>query len=137
MAPTVTDAATNEGQTNKEIADFLQLASEFNKVDAVATRQKKVDYYNKLFDDIQDEPDRREEIDVIKTEDIFFNDDIFSDTNPKNISNLNVNDISFKHVPIDTASNVPPALEPRLDFSNIFLRNNKVKYKAAKKNQRK
>ena len=44
MAPTVADAAIIENQTNKEIDDFLQLASEFNKVDAAATRQKKVDY---------------------------------------------------------------------------------------------
>ena len=38
MAPTVGDAATIEDQTNKEIDDFLQLASEFNEVDAAATR---------------------------------------------------------------------------------------------------
>ena len=44
MAPTVADAAIIENQTNKEIDDFLQLAPEFNKVDAAATRQKKVDY---------------------------------------------------------------------------------------------
>ena len=39
---TVKDAATIEDQVNKEIDDFLQLASEFNKVDAAATKQKKL-----------------------------------------------------------------------------------------------
>ena len=42
MALTVTDAATIDDQTNKEIDDFLHLASEFNKVDAAATRQKRL-----------------------------------------------------------------------------------------------
>ena len=50
---------------------FLQLASEFNKFDAAATRQKKPDYYNKLFEEVQGEPDRRQKIDdAITTEDI-------------------------------------------------------------------
>ena len=89
MAPRVADAATIEDQTNKETDDFSQLTSEFNKVNAPATRQKKVDYYDKLFDDIQDELDRRQEIDdVVKTEDIFIDDGLFSDTDPKDISNL-------------------------------------------------
>ena len=44
-------------------------------------------------------------------------------------------------MPIDTAYNVQPVPEPRLDFSNILLRNNKEKHKAAttkkkKKNKR-
>ena len=42
VEPTVEDAATVEDQVNKEIDDFLQLASEFNKVDAAATKQKKL-----------------------------------------------------------------------------------------------
>ena len=42
VEPTVEDAATAEDQVNKEIDDFLQLASEFNKVDAAATKQKKL-----------------------------------------------------------------------------------------------
>ena len=60
VTPTVADAATIEDQTNKETDDFLQLASEFNKVDVAATRQEKVGYFDKLFDDIQDEPNRRQ-----------------------------------------------------------------------------
>ena len=71
VALAVADAATIEDQINKEIDDFLQLASAFYKVYVAATTQKKVDYYDKLFDGIQDEPDRRQEIDdVIRTEDI-------------------------------------------------------------------
>ena len=42
VEPTVEDAATVEDQVNKEIDDFLQLASEFNKVGAAATKQKKL-----------------------------------------------------------------------------------------------
>ena len=129
VAPTVTDAATIEDQTNKEIDDILHLVAEFNKVDAAVTRQKKVNYYNKLFDDIQDEPDRRQEIDnIIKTEDVFTDEDIFSDTDTKDISNLideiklniDVSAILFEHVPIDTASNDPLAPEPRLDFLTFY-----------------
>ena len=129
VAPTVADAATIEDQTNKEIDDILHLVAEFNKVDAAVTRQKKVNYYNKLFDDIQDEPDRRQEIDnIIKTEDVFTDEDIFSDTDTKDISNLideiklniDVSAILFEHVPIDTASNDPLAPEPRLDFLTFY-----------------
>ena len=129
MTSTVADAAKIEDQTNKEIDDFLHLVTKFNKVDTGATRQKKVDYYDKLFDDIQDEPDRRQEIDdIIKTEDIFIDDNIFSDTDPKDISNLldetksniDVNDIFFEQVPIDTASNDPRAPEPRLYFPTFY-----------------
>ena len=77
---TVQDAATIDNQIQKEIDDFLQLASEFNKVDAAATRQKEVDYYDKLSEDVQGKPDRRQKIDdVITTEDIFINNEPFSD----------------------------------------------------------
>ena len=40
-------------------------------------------------------------------------------------------------MPIDTAYNVQPVPEPRLDFSNILLRNNKEKLKAATKKKKK
>ena len=78
---------------------------------------------------------------VLKTEDIFIDDNIFSDTNPKDNSNLvdeitsdiDVNDILFEYVPIDTAYNIPPTPEPRFEFSNILLRNNKEKQSAPKK----
>ena len=78
---------------------------------------------------------------VLKTEDIFIDDNIFSDTNPKDNSNLvdeitsdiDMNDIFFEYVPIDAAYNIPPTPEPRFDFSNILLRNNKEKQRAPKK----
>ena len=60
VEPTVEDAAIIEDQVNKKIDDFLQLASEFNKVDAVATKQKKIDYYDKLFEDVEEKPDKRQ-----------------------------------------------------------------------------
>ena len=57
------DAVTIKNETNKEIDDFLKVASEFNKIDKAATRQKKVDYYDKLFEDVQKIDDRRQKID--------------------------------------------------------------------------
>ena len=65
IEPTVQDATTVDDQIKKEIDDFLQL----NKVNAAATRQKKVDYYDKLFENVQGESDTRRKIDdVITTE---------------------------------------------------------------------
>ena len=40
-------------------------------------------------------------------------------------------------MPIDTAYNVQPVPEPRLDFSNILLRNNKEKQGSNKKKKKK
>ena len=55
--------------------------------------------------------------DTIKTEDIFINDDLFSDTDQQDIldfvdeirSEIDVNDTLFEHEPIDTT---PPAPLP-------------------------
>ena len=67
-----------------KIDDFLQTASEFKKIDAAATEQKKVDFYDKLFDDRKYIPDSRQIIDDAPTmEDIFVDDNLFSDTNTK------------------------------------------------------
>ena len=41
VEPTVQDAATIDDQIIKEIDNFSQLTSEFNKFDEEATRQKK------------------------------------------------------------------------------------------------
>ena len=39
-----------------------------------------MDYYDKLSEDVQGKPDRRQKIDdVITTEDIFINNELFSD----------------------------------------------------------
>ena len=41
VEPTVKDVKTIEDEKNKENDDFLKVPSEFNKIDAAATRQKK------------------------------------------------------------------------------------------------
>ena len=57
--PTVKDAVKIKDEIKTEIDDFLKTASEFNKVNAAATRQEKVGFYNKLLDDVQDISDSR------------------------------------------------------------------------------
>ena len=80
VAPAPQDAQIIENETKNETDNFLKRASEFNKVDAAATKQEREDYYDKLFDDITDEGDRRQIIDdVVKTEDIFIDDDYLFD----------------------------------------------------------
>ena len=75
------DAVTIENET---IAEKLKVASECNKIDAAATRQKKVDYYDKLFEDVQEIDNSRQTIDdAPKTEDIFIDDELFSDSDKK------------------------------------------------------
>ena len=142
VPPIVKDVIKIEDEIKTEINDFSKAASEFNKVDAAATRQKKVDIYKKLFDDVEDIPDRRQEIDdIVKTEDIFIDDHLFNDTDTKDICNLvdqiksetDVNNILFEHEPIDTTPDISPSPEPLLDFSDILLKNNKGKNKTAKK----
>ena len=108
-----------------------------------ATRQKKVGYYNKLFEDVPGEPDRRQKIDDgITTEDIFIDDDLFSDNDLQDIldfvnkigSEIDREDILLEHEPIDAAPNVQVEPEPRFDFTNIlFKENKKNKRRTAKK----
>ena len=84
------EVVTIENETNKEIDDFLKVASEFKKIDAAATRQKKVDCYDKLFEDVQEIDNSRQKIDnALKTEDIFIEDEIFSDSDKKDAKTLN------------------------------------------------
>ena len=115
VEPTLQDAATADDQIKKEIDDFLQLTSEINKVNLAATIQKKVDFYDKLFKDIQGKPDRRQKIDdAITTEDIFTESDLFSDNDPQDIldfvdkirSEIDTDDILFEHEPVDATSSV-------------------------------
>ena len=48
--------------------------------------KKNVDYYDTLFEDVQGEPDRRQQIDdAMKAEDIFIDDDLFSDNDQQDI----------------------------------------------------
>ena len=134
-----------EDEIKTEIDNFLKTASEFNKVDAAASRQKKVDFYNKLLDGVQDIPDRGQEIDnIIKTEDIFIDDGLFSDTDTKDICNLvdqiksetDINYILFEYEQVDITPDILPSPEPLLNFSDIILKTNKGKTKTAKKKNR-
>ena len=72
-------------------------------------RNKKDGYYDKLFDDITDKSDRRQIIDgVVKTEDIFTDDDyLFDDDDTQETKNIcdyvldyiETNDVFLEHVP--------------------------------------
>ena len=51
-----------------------------------AARQKRVDHYDELFEDVQGEPDKRQKLDdSITTYDIPIDDDLFSDNNQQDI----------------------------------------------------
>ena len=125
------DAQTIETETKNEIDDFLKRASEFNKVDATTTEQKREDYCEKLFDDITDKGDRRQIIDdVVKTEDIFidnyylFDDD--DEQKTKNIcdnvlDDINTDDVLFEHVPVNETPNYPSPPDLLPGFSDILL----------------
>ena len=46
--------------------------------------KKSVDYYNKLFEDVQGEPDRRQKLDeAVTTEDTLIDDGLFNDNTNK------------------------------------------------------
>ena len=95
-----------------------------------------------MFDDRKYIPDSRQIIDDAPTmEDIFVDDNLFSDTNTKDTKNLvdvitqetDVNDSLFDYVAIDTTPNVLPPPDPSLNFSDILLPKNKGKNVVAKK----
>ena len=100
----------------------------------------------KLFEDVQNEPDRRQKIgDAITTADRFIDDDLFSDNHQQDIldfvdkirSDIDTNDILFEHEPIDTTPSVQVEPEPRFDFTDIlFKENNKNERRTAKKSER-
>ena len=81
VPPTVEDAETIEEEIKKATNDFIKTVLKFNETDIAATRQKKEDYYDKLFDDITDEGDKRQVIDdKPQTEDISTDDDYLFDS---------------------------------------------------------
>ena len=95
-----------------------------------------------MFDDVKDIPDSRQIIDdAPTTEDIFIDDELFSDTDTKDTKNIvgvikqeiDVNDILFDHVAIDTMPNVPPPPDPSYNFLDILLPKNKGKNTTGKK----
>ena len=114
--PLVQDAQTIEDDTKNEIDSFLQPASEFNKVDAAATKQKNVDFFDKLFGDMENVTDSRQTInDVSTTEDIFTDDGLFDDDDKKDAkyladvitSDRDISDILFKRETVDVMPSVP------------------------------
>ena len=142
VKPSEQDAQTTENEIIKENDEFLQTASEFNKIDAAATKQKEVDFYDKLSDDVQDVTDSRQAIDdAPKTEYILIDDELFCDNDTKEIKNLvgiitmetDVNDILFDHEPVDVSPNIPWAPDPTGVF-DVLLPKNIGKNKAIKKN---
>ena len=72
---------------------------------------------------------------------MFIDDDLFSESDQKHLSDLvdkikseiDVNDILFEHEPIDVTPSTLPRPEPQVDFSNILFKGNKSKRRAAKK----
>ena len=99
----------------------------------------------KLFQDVQNEPDRRQKIgDAITTADRFIDDDLFSDNDQQDIldfvdkirSEIDTDDFLFAHEPIYTTPNVQEEPEPRFDFTDIlFKENNKNERRTAKKSE--
>ena len=76
---TADDVQTIEYQTTKYNNDFINTAIEFNKVDISAANQKN-NLYSDLFDAVVDLPPKKVSIGhAPKTEDIFIDDDLFSD----------------------------------------------------------
>ena len=134
---------TIEEQIKKQTDDSLQLAFEFNKVDAAATCQKKVDYYQELFEDVHDELDRRQKIyDALTTEDIFIDNDLFSKNDQQDILGfvdeirleIDTDNILFEHKPIDTTHSFQVELEPTFDLADVlFKENNNNKHRMAKR----
>ena len=134
VPPTPQDAQTIENET--------KTTSEFNNVDATATKQKRDDYYDKLFDDITDEGDRRQIIDdVVKTEDIFVDDNYLFDNDDTQetkticdyvLDDIDRNNVLFEHVPVDDTPNYLSLPDPLPSFSDFLLPKNKSKKKAAK-----
>ena len=83
------DAQTIENETKNKFDDFLKTVSEFNKVEAAATKQERDDYYDKLFDDIMDKGNRRQIIDdIVKTEVIFIGDNYLFDNDDTQETNI-------------------------------------------------
>ena len=144
VSPTPQDAQTIENETKYKIGNFLKTASEFNKVDVAATKQKRDHYYDKLFN----QGDRRQILDnVVQTDDMFIDDDYLFDKDDtqetKNICDYVLNDIDtdnalFEHVPVDNTLNHPSPPDPLPSSSDILLPKNKsIKRSQKKKKYRK
>ena len=90
-----------------------------------------------------DEDDRRQIMDdVVKTEDIFIDDDYLFDNEgtqeTKNIcdyvfDDIDTNDFLFENVPVDDTLNSPSPPDPLPSFPDILFSKNKSKKKALRK----
>ena len=83
VEPQVQDAETIEIETKKEDDEFFDLEQKFNVIDNAATEQKKQNDITDLVDDVLDENNPFNN--KIKTEDIYIEDNLFDDTNSKDI----------------------------------------------------
>ena len=81
--------------------------------------------------------------DVVKTEDIFIDDDYLFDNDDtqetKNIcdyvlDDIDTNDVLFEHVPVDETPNYASPPNPLPSFSDVLLPKNKSKKKGRQKN---
>ena len=96
VKPKPQDAQTIVYETKNEIDDFLKTASEFNKFNAAARKQKRDYSYDKLFDNITEKGDRRQIIDgVVKTEDIFNMATTYSFDDPFLLVHADVTNLEF------------------------------------------
>ena len=98
---TVQDAQTINDEIKQENEDFLQRAVNFNKIYMAATARTS-DFYNDLFDILIDLSDSRQIIDdAPTTEDIFIDDDLFSENDIEDDNNQIIDDI-LKYNNFDT-----------------------------------
>ena len=91
---TIDDALKNEDEIKNKNDNFLDTAIDFNKVGISAANQKKHNFHSELFDAVADLPPEKIYIDDMPiTEDIFINDDLFSNTNKKDEDKQNIDGI--------------------------------------------
>ena len=103
--------------------NFYDLALKYNKIDNATTEQKWQNYFIDLFDDILDEGNPFN--DTVETGEIFTDDNLFDDTNQKEIkkiskdvlqdTNLDQDEILFLDLPEEWPEKVkitPPKITP-------------------------
>ena len=112
-------------------------------MDVAVANEKREDYFDKLFDDVTNEGDRRQAIDDgINKEDILIDDKYLLDGDHAQetkilcdyvLDNVDQNDILFKYEPAGDTWNYHSPPETLLLFSDILLPKNKNREKLAKK----
>ena len=129
---------TNYGNV-KDTHEFLKKPSDEDDFECEIVEDILKDEKN-LFEDVQNEPDRRQKIgDAIPTGDRFIDNDQqdILDFVDKIRSDIDTNYILLEHEPIDTTPSVQVEPEPRFDFTDIlFKENNKNEHRTAKNSER-